>query len=114
MRSGDAEPSDSAQPDDTALLLHTSGTTSRPKAVPLSHANLRASLLNIAATYKMTGEDRYRSLAYWLCKRAAESPRPLCASQVMLALLSLNKSARKVYRRSNRRADAAVRACSCC
>lgn len=29
-----------AQPDDIALVLHTSGTTSRPKVVPLSHRNL--------------------------------------------------------------------------
>lgn len=29
-----------AQPDDVALVLHTSGTTSRPKVVPLSHRNL--------------------------------------------------------------------------
>ncbi len=29
-----------AQPDDPALILHTSGTTSRPKVVPLSHRNL--------------------------------------------------------------------------
>ena len=28
------------QPDDVALVLHTSGTTSRPKVVPLSHRNL--------------------------------------------------------------------------
>ena len=40
-------------------LLHTSGTSSRPKAVPLSHSNLRASLANIAATYRMTGKDRW-------------------------------------------------------
>ncbi len=39
-----------AQPDDTALMLHTSGTTSRPKIVPLSHRNLCASARNIAAT----------------------------------------------------------------
>lgn len=38
---------DPPQPDDIALFLHTSGTTSRPKGVPLSHANLAASLENI-------------------------------------------------------------------
>ena len=40
-RAGDAR--HRARPDDIALLLHTSGTTSRPKLVPLSHANLAAS-----------------------------------------------------------------------
>lgn len=38
---------DPPRPDDVALFLHTSGTTSRPKGVPLSHANLAASLENI-------------------------------------------------------------------
>lgn len=33
--------------DDVALFLHTSGTTSRPKGVPLTHTNLTASLENI-------------------------------------------------------------------
>ncbi|KAI9501794.1 hypothetical protein GGI25_000317 [Coemansia spiralis] len=46
------------QPDDTALLLHTSGTTGRPKAVPLTHANIARSMLNIANTYKLTKSDR--------------------------------------------------------
>ena len=59
IRSGGAVPPDTAQPDDVALLLHTSGTTSRPKAVPLSHGNLRASLTNIAATYQLSGRDRH-------------------------------------------------------
>jgi acyl-CoA synthetase (AMP-forming)/AMP-acid ligase II len=45
------------RPDDVALFLHTSGTTSRPKGVPLTHANLLASLGNIAATYTLTPED---------------------------------------------------------
>ncbi|KAJ1673094.1 hypothetical protein EV182_005906, partial [Spiromyces aspiralis] len=46
------------QPDDIALLLHTSGTTGRPKAVPLSHANLSRSMFNIAKTYGLTPNDR--------------------------------------------------------
>ncbi|MBI4220699.1 MAG: AMP-binding protein [Chloroflexi bacterium] len=44
-------------PQDAALFLHTSGTTSRPKGVPLTHANLMASLRNIRATYDLTPED---------------------------------------------------------
>ena len=45
-------------PGDTALLLHTSGTTSRPKLVPLSHANLAASAGNIGRTLALTAADR--------------------------------------------------------
>ena len=44
-------------PDDVALFLHTSGTTSRPKGVPLTHANLIASLTNIGNTYDLTPDD---------------------------------------------------------
>ena len=44
-------------PDDIALFLHTSGTTSQPKGVPLTHKNLMASLSNISNTYKLTGKD---------------------------------------------------------
>ncbi len=33
-----------AQPDDIALVLHTSGTTGRPKAVPLTHLNLTTTM----------------------------------------------------------------------
>src|SRR5207237_928526 len=43
--------------DDVALFLHTSGTTSRPKGVPLTHANLMASARNIAGHYRLTPED---------------------------------------------------------
>jgi acyl-CoA synthetase (AMP-forming)/AMP-acid ligase II len=43
--------------DDIALILHTSGTTSRPKRVPLSHANLLTSARNVANTYQLTGQD---------------------------------------------------------
>ena len=44
-------------PDDVALFLHTSGTTSRPKGVPLTHGNLAASIKNISDTYALTPDD---------------------------------------------------------
>jgi acyl-CoA synthetase (AMP-forming)/AMP-acid ligase II len=45
-------------PDAVALLLHTSGTTSRPKAVPLRQRNLAASARAIAAGYGLGADDR--------------------------------------------------------
>jgi amino acid adenylation domain-containing protein len=42
----------------TALLLHTSGTTSRPKLVPLTWDNLRNSARNIGSTLRLTAADR--------------------------------------------------------
>ena len=47
-----------AQPDDVALILHTSGTTSRPKIVPLSHRNVAVSAGNIAESLAFTKTDR--------------------------------------------------------
>ena len=47
-----------AKGDDTALLLHTSGTTARPKIVPLSHRNLCAAARNIAESIRLTPSDR--------------------------------------------------------
>jgi acyl-CoA synthetase (AMP-forming)/AMP-acid ligase II len=47
-----------AEPDDTAMVLHTSGTTSRPKIVPLSQRNLCASAGHIARTLAFTPADR--------------------------------------------------------
>ena len=44
--------------DDVALVLHTSGTTSRPKIVPLSQRNVCASARNIRATTAFKPEDR--------------------------------------------------------
>jgi oxalate---CoA ligase len=44
-------------PEDVALLLHTSGTTSRPKQVPLLHRNLAASARNIAQFYGLGPDD---------------------------------------------------------
>ena len=46
-----------SEPGDEALVLHTSGTTSRPKVVPLSNANVAASARNIAATLRLEASD---------------------------------------------------------
>ncbi len=43
--------------DDVALMLHTSGTTGRPKRVPLRHRNLAASVDNIAGHYQLGPDD---------------------------------------------------------
>lgn len=42
---------------DIALFLHTSGTTSRPKGVPLTQLNLASSVQNIKSIYKLTESD---------------------------------------------------------
>ena len=43
--------------DDVALVLHTSGTTSRPKLVPLRQRNLYFSAGNIERTYSLATDD---------------------------------------------------------
>jgi acyl-CoA synthetase (AMP-forming)/AMP-acid ligase II/thioesterase domain-containing protein/acyl carrier protein len=47
-----------AMPEGTAMVLPTSGTTARPKLVPLSHRNLCASGRNIRTTLALTCADR--------------------------------------------------------
>ena len=81
--------------EDIALFLHTSGTTSRPKGVPLTHGNLMASIRNIAGHYQLSA-DRHRPgrdaalprsrpdrrhavlaagpAARWWCRRASVPP----------------------------------------
>ena len=54
----DAKRAGLAEPDDVALVLHTSGTTSRPKIVPLSQRNVCASALHIADTLALTPDDQ--------------------------------------------------------
>ena len=47
-----------AQADDVGLVLHTSGTTSKPKLVPLSQRNLVASAVNIGRALALVPADR--------------------------------------------------------
>jgi len=47
-----------SQASDVGMVLHTSGTTSRPKIVPLSVGNLAASARNIRTTLQFTRADR--------------------------------------------------------
>jgi acyl-CoA synthetase (AMP-forming)/AMP-acid ligase II len=45
------------EPDDVAVVLHTSGTTSKPKQVPLRQRNLMASTRAIAEHYRLGERD---------------------------------------------------------
>jgi acyl-CoA synthetase (AMP-forming)/AMP-acid ligase II/acyl carrier protein len=47
-----------AQPNDVALVLHTSGTTSRPKIVPLTQTNLCTSAHNVRGAFELAKSDR--------------------------------------------------------
>ncbi len=54
----DRNGSNYSEANDLALVLHTSGTTSRPKMVPLTQANLVASAQNIATSLSLSSDDR--------------------------------------------------------
>lgn len=45
-------------PASTCLILHTSGTTSRPKIVPITHRAILASARNISNSLQITSDDR--------------------------------------------------------
>jgi acyl-CoA synthetase (AMP-forming)/AMP-acid ligase II len=49
---------ESARPDHVAVLLTTSGTTSRPKIVPQTHANICAGAFGNVAALNLTRDDR--------------------------------------------------------
>eukprot|EP00727_Mastigamoeba_balamuthi_P010821 m51a1_g6361 putative 4-coumarate-ligase (514) ;mRNA; f:103035-104655 len=53
-----APTSEEPREEDMAMFLHTSGTTSKPKCVQLTHANLAASAANIASAYELGPQDR--------------------------------------------------------
>ena len=52
------KPTSAAEGDDFALVLHTSGTTSRPRMVPLTHRNLCNSAGNVHTSMGLTSSDR--------------------------------------------------------
>jgi O-succinylbenzoic acid--CoA ligase len=56
-----ATPPRTPNPDDTWVILHTSGTTAAPKPVELTYGNFRASAEAAAANLPLTPDDR------WLC-----------------------------------------------
>jgi acyl-CoA synthetase (AMP-forming)/AMP-acid ligase II len=55
--SGPGETAIRPRPDDTALLAYTSGTTGRPKGVPLTHGALATSIRSAMAAWRWTGDD---------------------------------------------------------
>ena len=55
---GSAARPGTGSPGDVALVLHTSGTTSRPKIVPLTQRNLTASAKHIRNAIALTPDDR--------------------------------------------------------
>src|SRR5438046_6358269 len=59
---GRASSAGPAGTDDVALLLHTSGTTSRPKLVPLLQKNITASARHIASTLALAPGDTCLSI----------------------------------------------------
>jgi len=55
---GTAIDAESASSTDDAFMLLTSGTTSRPKLVPLTHASVCLSAYNVGAVFGLAPEDR--------------------------------------------------------
>ena len=49
--------SSAPSPDEAALVLHTSGTTGRPKRVPILHRNIVVSMRNIVDHYSLSPSD---------------------------------------------------------
>ncbi len=68
-----------AQPDDVALVLYTSGTTSQPKRVPLTHRNICTSAYAMHMALELSPSDRclnvLAALSYlWSGRHTADLP----------------------------------------
>ncbi len=75
-----------------ALILHTSGTTSRPKMVALSHTNLLESAKNIASTLKLSKADKNIILmpSFHIHGIVASILAPLSAGSSLVVLSKFN------------------------
>ena len=58
LRGAATDPDSPAGDGDVALVVYTTGTTSRPKLVPLTHHNLCHSAASVAATLELRSDDR--------------------------------------------------------
>jgi long-chain acyl-CoA synthetase len=65
VASGRAAPAIRPEPEETATLLYTSGTTGNPKGVVLSHANLATNVSAIRTAFPMLPTDRSLSFLPW-------------------------------------------------
>lgn len=57
-RGTDAPPAPDAHPDSTAVIIYTSGTTSAPKGVELSHRAIVRNAAGVADRFALRGDDR--------------------------------------------------------
>ena len=53
------------KPDDTCVIMYTSGTTGKPKGVELGHRNLISQQKGISLFWKLTDQDRLLSYLPW-------------------------------------------------
>ena len=83
-----------AQPHHVALLLTTSGTTARPKLVPLTHANLCASATNVARHLQLRPDDRALTVMplFHIHGLVASLSAPLAAGGSVACLPSMDPS----------------------
>ena len=77
---------------DTALILHTSGTTSRPKMVALTHQNIISSSRNISKALMLKKSDKNIILmpSFHIHGIIASILAPLCAGGSLVALPKFN------------------------